>query len=82
MYLLVFLEFQTQNNMITELKESYGSLFEDELLKEIIEVGIYKQIPENYKILDIGEYVKSIPLIISGAIKVLREDNNGDELLL
>tara|TARA_R110001592_G_scaffold328250_1_gene609729 strand:- start:3914 stop:4120 length:207 start_codon:yes stop_codon:yes gene_type:complete len=68
--------------MITELKESYGSLFEDELLKEIIEVGIYKQIPENYKILDIGEYVKSIPLIISGAIKVLREDNNGDELLL
>jgi len=68
--------------MITELKESYGTLFENELLNEIMEVGIYKELPENYKILDIGDYVKSIPLLISGAIKILREDNNGDELLL
>jgi len=32
--------------------------------------------------MDIGQYIRSIPLLLSGAIKVLREDEEGDELLL
>jgi CRP/FNR family transcriptional regulator len=32
--------------------------------------------------MEIGDYVKSIPLLFSGAIKILRQDNDGDELLL
>jgi len=31
---------------------------------------------------EIGQYVKSMPLLISGAIKILRDDTDGDELLL
>ena len=68
--------------MIEELKANYGYLFEDELLLEINKVGTYKDIPEGYKLIDIGDYIKSMPLLVSGAIKVLREDENGDELLL
>lgn len=68
--------------MIQELKASYGHIFEEALLNEIIQVGTYKEIPEGYKLMDIGEYIKGMPLLISGAIKVLREDNDGDELLL
>ncbi|OBX21637.1 CRP/FNR family transcriptional regulator [Gelidibacter algens] len=68
--------------MINELKESYGHIFEDALLDEIVQVGTYKEIPEGFKMMDIGDYVKSMPLLISGVIKVLREDNDGDELLL
>jgi CRP/FNR family transcriptional regulator len=68
--------------MINELKESYGHLFEDALLNEIVQVGTFKEIPEGFKMMEIGEYVKSMPLLISGVIKVLREDNEGDELLL
>ncbi|MBQ4914696.1 Crp/Fnr family transcriptional regulator [Maribacter sp. MMG018] len=68
--------------MIQELKASYGHIFEEALINEIIQVGTYKEIPEGYKLMDIGEYIKGMPLLISGAIKVLREDNDGDELLL
>lgn len=68
--------------MIEDLKANYGYLFEEALLLEINEVGIYKDIPEGYKLIDIGDYIKSMPLLVSGAIKVLREDENGDELLL
>lgn len=68
--------------MIDDLKKSYGHYFEDELLQEIVQVGAYKEIPEGFKMMEIGDYVKSMPLLISGVIKVLREDNDGDELLL
>lgn len=68
--------------MIKELNESYGHLFEDELLEDISKVGFRKEIPEGFKLLEIGDYIKSMPLLLSGAIKVLREDHDGDELLL
>jgi len=32
--------------------------------------------------MEIGSYIKAIPLLVSGVIKILREDTNGDELLL
>lgn len=68
--------------MIDELKKSYGHLFEEALLNEIVQVGVFKEIPEGFKMMEIGDYVKSMPLLVSGAIKVLREDKDGDELLL
>ncbi len=68
--------------MIQELKNSYGHLFEDVLINEILQVGTYKEVPAGFKMMEIGSYVKGMPLLVSGAIKVLREDKNGDELLL
>lgn len=40
------------------------------------------EVPAGETIMDIGQYIRSIPLLLSGAIKVLREDDEGDELLL
>ena len=68
--------------MIVELKQHYGYLFEDELLQEINNVGTYRDISEGLKLIEIGDYIKSMPLLISGAIKILREDKEGDELIL
>lgn len=68
--------------MIQELKEGYGQLFEEELINEILQVGTFKEVPEGFKLMEVGEYVRGMPLLVSGAIKVLRDDNNGDELLL
>jgi len=68
--------------MIQEVKTSYGKYFEPALINEILQVGTYKEVPVAYKLMEIGAYVRGIPLLISGAIKVLREDKNGDELLL
>lgn len=64
------------------LQEAYGFIFEDELINEINQVGIFKSFKKDDTIIEIGDYLKSMPLLISGAIKVLREDNNGDELVL
>ncbi|MGB5273601.1 MAG: Crp/Fnr family transcriptional regulator [Flavobacteriaceae bacterium] len=68
--------------MIKELTERYGSLFEGALLEEISLIGLFKEIPEGATLMEIGEYIKSMPLLLSGVIKILREDDQGDELLL
>lgn len=68
--------------MIEELRQNYGYLFEDELLKEIETIGVIKELKANSKLIQIGDYIKSIPLLISGAIKIIREDDDGDELIL
>jgi CRP/FNR family transcriptional regulator len=68
--------------MIQELKASYGNLFEEPLVNEIAQVGTFKEVPAGHKLMEIGEYIKGMPLLISGVIKVLREDPDGDELLL
>lgn len=68
--------------MMVELKNSYGYLFEDELLQEISEIGTFKKFFESTTIIDIDTYITSMPLLINGAIKILREDDKGDELVL
>tara|TARA_B100000929_G_C15469443_1_gene407336 strand:+ start:333 stop:965 length:633 start_codon:yes stop_codon:yes gene_type:complete len=68
--------------MHKELEEAYGFLFEKELIDEITEAGTIKNIAAGERIIEIGEYVKGMPLLLNGAIKILREDEDGDELLL
>ena len=68
--------------MIEELKKSYNHLFEDALINEIVQAGTFKEVPAGFKMMEIGSYIKAIPLLVSGVIKILREDTNGDELLL
>ena len=68
--------------MFKEIKINYGTLFEESLLKEIEEIGVYKEVRKDDKLIEIGAYVKSMPLLISGAIKILREDDDGNELFL
>lgn len=68
--------------MIQDLKNKYGHLFEDALLDEISLSGTLKEIPEGYKLIEAGQYIKSMPLLMSGAIKIMRDDSDGDELLL
>ena len=68
--------------MIEELKLNYGHLFEDALLQEINNVGVFREVPENFSLIEVGQYIKSMPLLVNGVIKILREDTDGDELLL
>ncbi|MCG1035301.1 Crp/Fnr family transcriptional regulator [Polaribacter sargassicola] len=68
--------------MNTSFKESFDYLFEEELINEIGRIGVKKSFKQDTIIIEIGDYIKSMPLLISGAIKILREDENGDELVL
>jgi len=64
------------------LERHYGYLFEPELLDEIEANGKCKLIKQGERLLDIGQDITVMPLIFSGAIKILKEDDHGDELLL
>ena len=68
--------------MILELKKLFGNVFEEDLIQEIAKVGTLKEIPEDFMMIDIGEKIKGVPLMVSGAIKISRENENGEELLL
>ncbi|MEK6154519.1 Crp/Fnr family transcriptional regulator [Flavobacteriaceae bacterium 3-367] len=64
------------------LQQHYGYLFEPELLAEIQDIAVYKKVKQGDYLMDIGESITAIPLLLQGAIKILREDADGDELLL
>ena len=64
------------------IKSTYGSVFEEQLINEIVEVSTLKTFKEGDVLIEFGQYIKSMPLLIKGAIKILREDFDEGELLL
>ena len=68
--------------MDKQLTLHYQHIFEEDLLKEINSVGTYKSFEEGEKLMDIGSKITYMPLLLEGAIKILREDEQGDELVL
>ncbi|MGG5506002.1 MULTISPECIES: Crp/Fnr family transcriptional regulator [unclassified Myroides] len=64
------------------IKEKYRNLFEAKLLDEIIEVSTIKDFTEGERLMEIGEYIKKIPLLLAGAIKIIREDQKEGEIVL
>lgn len=68
--------------MNSKLIQSYSYLFEPELIQEIESSGIEKSYQANSTIIDIDNYIVSIPLVLEGAIKIMREDEGGNDLVL
>ena len=68
--------------MIHALQTHFGPLFDDDFLEEIARVGTFREVPAGFELIDIGETIKGVPLLLSGVVKITREDANGDELLL
>jgi len=68
--------------MLEEIKDRFGAIFEVALIEEMLTDGIFKEIGEGEVLMNYGKTIRSMPILISGAIKVLREDEKGDELLL
>lgn len=65
-----------------KLTTNFGYLFEEDLIAEIQELGVPKEFKEDSTIIEVGDYIISMPLLVSGAIKILREDEYGDEIVL
>ena len=51
-------------------------LFDEDLLDEIQKVGQLKKVIKGDLMIDLGERVSYIPLLLEGAIKVVREDES------
>jgi CRP/FNR family transcriptional regulator len=70
------------SNSIDLLTEAFGYLFEPALIQEIDHHGIWKKVLSNEIFMEAGEKVLFMPLLLEGSLKILREDDKGDELLL
>lgn len=68
--------------MIQEIQEKYQDIFEPELIQEISKSGVKKTVKEGFALIEIGQAVTHMPIILSGAVKILQEDRNGNDLLL
>lgn len=64
------------------IKQTYEGIFEKALIEEITSVAKIVEFKEGDVLIDIGMYIKTMPLLISGAIKIMREDFDTGELLL
>ena len=65
-----------------KLNDYYVDVFEKELLDEIIDIGNLGNIKSGETLIDIGDNMTHVPLILNGAVKIIREDKNGDEIAL
>lgn len=64
------------------IQEALGYLLEPELIDEMSEVARFRETIAEEVIVHVGDDLKMIPILISGSIKISREDNAGNELLL
>ncbi len=64
------------------LSEPYSLIFQPELIKEIEDVAVKKEVKTGDVLIKAGDYIRSMPLLLEGAIKISRKDENGYELLL
>ncbi len=58
------------------------NVFEPELIREIQQFGIVQNFKEGDLIMDYGKYVRTMPIILQGTVKVFRLDENQNEILL
>lgn len=69
--------------MISKEKlKQFSYLLDESIINKIANVAQLKTFLKNDIIIDIGQELSHVPLLIEGNIKVLREDSNGHELLL
>ncbi len=69
--------------MIKErIEATYPYQFEEELLNEIDELGSLIEFKANDVMIDLNQFIKGMPILLSGAIKIMREDFDEGELLL
>ncbi len=64
------------------LESSYKYIFEEKLLEEISAIGSYRKIPNGVTMVDIGDVITFMPLVLDGAVKVMNEDEDSNEFLL
>ncbi len=67
---------------IQSLHERFGNMFEIELLKELFEYGNYMEVEEGFTLMRPGGYIRTVPILLSGSVKILRADSEGREALL
>lgn len=69
-------------SLFSQLKILFPGLAPQDLRAEIIEKGKWMALPPGQQVIDVGNVIRIVPLVFSGSIKVIREDDAGNELFL
>lgn len=64
------------------LREVFPLIFDQEAQEAILNQSTYREFKEGELLIDIGQYIKFVPLVVRGLIKIVREDKEGNELQL
>ena len=71
-----------QEQKIELIQNSLGYILEEELVTEIINNSQLKEIEQDTAIVNVGDELNYIPIVLEGSIKISRENEEGEELLL
>lgn len=66
----------------TTLNRIPAGVFEPELLKQIQIHGQAKTYLDGDVMMDIGQQIRSMPILLSGTLRIMRKDDEGREILL
>jgi len=62
--------------------DTLGFEFEPALIEEIKQFGELRHFKEGDIIMDYGKYIRMMPLVVKGTLKVLKKEESGKEILL
>lgn len=65
-----------------KLYEKYTYVLEDKLLEEVEKNGQYRKLDAGITLIEIGDELTHMPLILTGAVRIMNKDENDNELLL
>lgn len=68
--------------MKEELREKFRGVLQPDLIEEMVEKGRGMHVKNGMVMMQYGKYIKEIPLVITGSIRIIREDEKGNELFL
>jgi CRP/FNR family transcriptional regulator len=71
---------QEQRAAVAEVLQMRG--FEEPLIQEMLTVGRMKKVTADQTVIATGTRAEFIPLVISGSIRVMRQDDQGNEMFL
>lgn len=76
------MKIEKTKTMKDKLNQFFKFVFEEELLSEMAKTGIYKKLTKDELLVDIDDRINGVPLLLNGAIKIVRENKKGEEILL
>ena len=66
----------------TALRKVFPDIYEPEARQALAEQGQLMELHAGHVFMEIGNYIRTIPMVLSGMLKLVREDEDGNEMLL
>lgn len=67
---------------IDKLKQALPNLTDPKLLQAILDKGQVMNLESGKVLMEPGQFIKAVPLVIEGSVKIMRMDEDGKELFL